>query len=304
MQAVGITTTKYTLDTSTSLSAGLAAGLTQVLDDGAFTYLYGNGRVAQYDATGAQYFLGDTLGSVRQMVDSSGEMLLAQSYEPYGDILSKQGEGSSIFQFTGEVRDVTGLTYLRARYLDSRTGRFIQVDPSKIERNLYLYTNANPVNHTDPTGLFSPEQIASSMGYPSFDVMAMSLATIPSAPFLESSRFEKWGFFSALLDANDGDSLRTGSLTLMTTYPHVQYLAPQKLWIVGCDQIMVGNHTLESYFDYVLVQPTYRELPAEFWRDTSPSYYHLSGPNTVSRIYFEGSSFTDLPDFHSIFSFR
>ena len=102
-------------------------GLTQVLDDREFTYLYGSGRVAQYDATGVQYFLGDALGSVRQIVNTSGEVLLARSYEPYGDPLSSQGEGSSIFQFTGEVRDATGLTYLKARYLDSGTGRYIQI---------------------------------------------------------------------------------------------------------------------------------------------------------------------------------
>jgi hypothetical protein len=71
----GVTTTTYTLD--------LAAGLTQVLSDGTDTYLYGNGRIAQYDASGAQYFLNDALGSVRQLVDADGEVLLAQSYEPY-----------------------------------------------------------------------------------------------------------------------------------------------------------------------------------------------------------------------------
>ena len=78
----GITTTHYTLD--------LAAGLTQVLDDGTFTYLYGNGRVAQYDATGAQYFLGDALGSVRQIVDSSGEVLLARELRAVRRSVSKR----------------------------------------------------------------------------------------------------------------------------------------------------------------------------------------------------------------------
>ena len=119
MTTNGITTTHYTLD--------LAAGLTQVLDDGEFTYLYSSGRVAQYGATGVQYFLGDALGSVRQLVDSSGEVLLARSYEPYGEVLGSAGEGDSSYGFTGEVRDATGLTYLRARYLDSGTGRYIRI---------------------------------------------------------------------------------------------------------------------------------------------------------------------------------
>ncbi len=41
---------QYTMD--------LNAGLTQVLDDGTNTYLYGNGRIAQYGASGVEYFLG------------------------------------------------------------------------------------------------------------------------------------------------------------------------------------------------------------------------------------------------------
>jgi YD repeat-containing protein len=54
-------TTQYTMD--------LNAGLTQVLQDGTNTYLYGVSRIAQYDASSPQYFLGDALGSVRQLVD-------------------------------------------------------------------------------------------------------------------------------------------------------------------------------------------------------------------------------------------
>jgi hypothetical protein len=80
------------------------AGLTQVLSDGTDTYLYGNGRIAQYDASGAQYFLGDALGSVRQLVDVGGEVLLAQSYQPYGEVLASAGEEESSYGFTAEMR--------------------------------------------------------------------------------------------------------------------------------------------------------------------------------------------------------
>jgi YD repeat-containing protein len=68
-QTVGITTTNFTLD--------LAAGLTQVLADGADTYLYGNGRIAQYSEAGPEYFLNDALGGVRQLTDETGEVKLA-----------------------------------------------------------------------------------------------------------------------------------------------------------------------------------------------------------------------------------
>jgi hypothetical protein len=47
----------------------LNTGLTQVLQDGTNTYLYGADRIAQYGANGPEYYLGDALGSLRQMVD-------------------------------------------------------------------------------------------------------------------------------------------------------------------------------------------------------------------------------------------
>jgi hypothetical protein len=50
-QTVNDVTTNHVLDQ--------AAGLTQVLEDGTNTYLYGNGRIAQDDGVNMGYFLGD-----------------------------------------------------------------------------------------------------------------------------------------------------------------------------------------------------------------------------------------------------
>ena len=62
--------------------ATLNAGLTQVLQDGANTYLYGVNREAQVAETQTGYFLPDALGSVRQMTDAYGDITLTQSYTP------------------------------------------------------------------------------------------------------------------------------------------------------------------------------------------------------------------------------
>ena len=110
----------YTLD--------LNAGLTQVLADGTNTYLYGNGRIAQQSGETKDYFLGDALGSVRQLTNSVGAVTLTQSYAPYGETISSVGSGVSVYQFTGESRDANGLTYLRARYYNSGNGRFLTRD--------------------------------------------------------------------------------------------------------------------------------------------------------------------------------
>ncbi len=100
-------TTNYVLDQ--------AAGLTQVLSDGTNTYLYGLSRIGELQPGGFLYHLGDALGSVRQLVDGSGEVKLAQSYEPYGTVMGSAGGGTSAYGFTGEMQQ-NGLVYLRARY--------------------------------------------------------------------------------------------------------------------------------------------------------------------------------------------
>jgi len=190
----------YTLD--------LNAGLTQVLSDGTNTYLYGNGRISQH-ATQTEYFLGDALGSVRQLADTAGAHTLTQSYSPYGETISSVGSGVSVYQFTGESRDANGLTYLRARYMDSSTGRFTQRDPSGLEANLYLYAAANPVNRRDPSGLFSIENIANSYGLDTTSLLASFLYGSYN-PVIEG----KWGWLKLLLDAEDGQMVHVGAPTI------------------------------------------------------------------------------------------
>ena len=72
------------MDISTSLNAGLNTGLTQALSDGEHEYLYGAGRIAQLDmdTLDTEYFLGDALGSVRQLTDQTGAVTFAQTYDP------------------------------------------------------------------------------------------------------------------------------------------------------------------------------------------------------------------------------
>ncbi len=149
-QLAGTTATTYTLD--------LAAGLVQVLAQqqaGTTTqYLYGAGRIGERTPGTVAYHLADALGSVRQLADGTGALTLVRGYEPYGEVLNTAGTGTSMYGFTGEPRDATGLEYLRARYYAPSQGRFINEDTSKQEANLYLYAGANPIMNTDPTGLW------------------------------------------------------------------------------------------------------------------------------------------------------
>jgi RHS repeat-associated protein len=147
-QTVDSQTTTYALD--------LNVGLTQVLDDGDNTYLYGVGRISQVN-TGTQYFMGDALGSVRQLVEG-GDILLAKSYTPYGEVLFTVGGGTSPFAYTGEQIDPNGLVYLRARYYQPADGRFLSRDTwggninHPVSLNKWAYANGNPIYYTDPSG--------------------------------------------------------------------------------------------------------------------------------------------------------
>jgi RHS repeat-associated protein len=148
-QTVNGNITTYVLD--------LNAGLTQVLSDGTNTYLYGNGRIAQEGLT-TDYFLTDALGSVRQLANVSGAVTLARSYEPYGSVMSSAGGGTSIYGWTGEQTDNTGMVFLRARFYGPQWGRFLTADSwggdsnQPMSYNAWLYTYANPINFSDPTG--------------------------------------------------------------------------------------------------------------------------------------------------------
>jgi YD repeat-containing protein len=105
----------YTLD--------LNVGLTQVLSDGTTSYTYGLGRISQQSESTPEYFLGDALGSVRQLVNNTGEVTLGKPYDPYGKVLSSAGSGSSVYAYTGEQQE-GDMVFLRARYVNVNDGRF------------------------------------------------------------------------------------------------------------------------------------------------------------------------------------
>ncbi len=139
----------YTLD--------LNAGLTQVLNDGTNTYLYGVDRIAQVNAA-TEYFLGDALNSTRQLTNASAQIALLQNYDPFGNVLSHVGSGQSIYGYTSEQMDPSGLVYLRARYYSPSAGRFTSRDTWEGDANRPLsfnrwnYVEGNPINLIDPTG--------------------------------------------------------------------------------------------------------------------------------------------------------
>jgi len=136
------------------VNGGLPQVLTEAADgQGTSVSLYGLQRISMTNSSGGQtYYQYDGLGSVRSLSDSSGNSAATYSYDAFGNTGVTTGSVDNDFLFTGEQMDAeTGLIYLRARYYDPETGRFISRDPAtSISRYTYGYNN--PVRFTDPSG--------------------------------------------------------------------------------------------------------------------------------------------------------
>jgi RHS repeat-associated protein len=108
------------------------------------------------DSSGTFMPLTDALGSTIALVDSSGNVQISYSYDPFGGT-SVSGQGSSnMFQYTGRENDGNGLYYYRARYYSAPLGRFISEDPLGFDGddvNFYAYDGNDPIDFVDPFGL-------------------------------------------------------------------------------------------------------------------------------------------------------
>ena len=131
-------------------------------------YVYGAGIDEVVSMTRAYhdyYYHFDGLGSVSDITDANGTTVESYQYDVYGratilDAYGHQIVESSVgnpYMFTGRRYDAdSGLYYYRARYYHPRLGRFSQVDPIGYAggMNLYAYVGNNPVENTDPFGLW------------------------------------------------------------------------------------------------------------------------------------------------------
>ncbi|MGH9817008.1 MAG: RHS repeat-associated core domain-containing protein, partial [Candidatus Acidiferrales bacterium] len=80
--------------------------------------------------------------------------------DPYGGLIGASGPGGAMSTETGFTGASTpnqtgGFVYLRNRWYDPQTGRFLTQDPIGLAGgvNLYSYAGSNPVNFSDPFGL-------------------------------------------------------------------------------------------------------------------------------------------------------
>ena len=141
-------------------------GLSQVLVENDKTnniqtkYTYGDELISSNNnVDGYRYYLSDSLNDIRMLTDNDGKVTDKYSYDSFGNLLSKEGNSLNSYLYKGQEYNInTDLYNLRARYFDTKTGRFISRDsyegelanPDSIHK--YKYANNNPISNWDPTG--------------------------------------------------------------------------------------------------------------------------------------------------------
>jgi len=114
-------------------------------------YIRGN-QLIKSDLNG--YYLYNNHGDVIQLTDQQGTVTTSYLYDAFGIEQEPQPDDPNPFRYCGEYLDKeSGNVYLRARYYDPETGRFISEDPIRDGLNWYVYCSNDPVNYIDPSGL-------------------------------------------------------------------------------------------------------------------------------------------------------
>ncbi len=156
------TTTRYLVD---DLNPTGYAQVVEELTNGsvARTYTYGLQRINQNQVLNnvwtASFYNYDGMGSVRMLTDITGAVTDTYDYDGWGNIVSSTGSTPNVYFYRGEQFDPDlQLYYLRARYFNPLTGRFLTRDPAAgtmmIPQLLhkYLYAGGDPINMIDPRG--------------------------------------------------------------------------------------------------------------------------------------------------------
>ena len=129
--------------------------------NGSFAAMYVNGpiideRLALLRDGQLYYYLTDHLGSVRQLIDSTGSMRNLYEYEAFGAELRESEAVKNAFRFAGApICIVTNLVNLRYRSYYPVAGVYLSNDPlfEIFPTQSYAFTFQNPLRNRDPYGL-------------------------------------------------------------------------------------------------------------------------------------------------------
>ena len=152
--------TNYYYDSSNNLFA-----LTQG-NDTLFFYYDNSGEVMSVSCNGTMYYyIKDLQGDITEIVDKDGKAVAEYAYDAWGNMLTEDNGTLTVgklnpFRYRGYVYDEeTGLYYLKSRYYDPLTGRFLNADVycdtqsgTPLSTNMFAYCENNAINKSDDEG--------------------------------------------------------------------------------------------------------------------------------------------------------
>jgi RHS repeat-associated protein len=192
-KTIGGVTTNYLVDTNNP------TGYVQVVDElqsGAVvkSFTYGHDLISQrIGGSSPSFYQYDGHGSVRQLTSASGTVTDLYDYDAFGNLIFLSGTTPNEYLYSGERFDLNlGFYYLRARYLNPNSGRFVSMDSYEgsnsdpVSLHKYLYANGDPVDRDDPSGY-------GDLGYGSITAIAIgtviaAMSTIAMGFFLFNRR--------------------------------------------------------------------------------------------------------------------
>jgi RHS repeat-associated protein len=140
-----------------------------------------------------QFFLTDALGTVRDVVDDSGDVIQSYEFNEHGIPMVGSGASSGTFSpktyqgglSVNDDRNDSGLYLMGHRHYAAELGRFISRDPIGFRGGLNLFNGAgtNPVTFVDPSGLLPLGPVG--------DVIQVHLPILvspPKGPIYESGK--------------------------------------------------------------------------------------------------------------------
>jgi RHS repeat-associated protein len=135
-------------------------------------YIHTGSRLVAAGSAGKGYVFHhfDKTGNTLALTDTTGQVVGAFAYDAYGKVVARSGAVSTPFTYVGAYGVIEGtenLFFMRNRYYDAITGRFIQRDPIGFaggQSNLYGYLGNEPVLNVDPEGLLDLPSYQSNQG--------------------------------------------------------------------------------------------------------------------------------------------
>jgi RHS repeat-associated protein len=118
--------------------------------------------ITENSATTHGYPLYDGHGNCRGVLTKNGTSYGTgnwRTYDVWGSVRSGSATGDPKSRYVASIwhvaDDESSLIYMRARYYEPATGRFISEDSAMDGKNWYIYCGNEPVHRVDRTGLYS-----------------------------------------------------------------------------------------------------------------------------------------------------